>query len=170
MFETIDPVMIERYKDMARGEANLRGMSTMVHAKSIEKIVRRTNAKTLLDYGSGAGDQYSIGKLHEFWNCEVCQYDPAFEELNQKPNTTFDGVICNDVLEHIAEPQVTQVIAELYHYAEKFIFASVCCRLAKKSWEDGTNLHCTIQSMMWWERKFAEAAKPDILLLLVESP
>ena len=102
-------------------------------------------------------------------------YDPGVEGLRQKPAGTFDGVICNDVLEHVPEHLVREVIAELFDYAERFVWASVCCRPAKKWFDPETkerNLHVTLQPQKWWNARFLEAAgkKPGVKWSLVFNP
>lgn len=169
MVDTVDAAINAQYAAMAAGGMNLRGMSVLTHAKTIGKLIRNHAAHTLLDYGSGAGDAYNKGELHKRWGILPVLYDPAFPELSQKPSGRFDGVICNDVLEHVPEPLVDAVIADLFVYAGKFVFASVCCRPAKKHFPDGRNLHITVQPYRWWARRFKAAAPKGIQWLLLES-
>jgi hypothetical protein len=128
---------------------------------------------TLLDYGCGAGDAYKQPhRLHRHLGMrwfDVTLYDPAFPEHDEKPRGTFDGVICSDVLEHVPEDQVDALVATLFGHARRFVWASVCCRPAKKVFPDGTNLHCTIQPIDWWRAVFEKhsGGKPWVL---VESP
>lgn len=174
MRDTTDPELVARYAEMAAGGANLRGMSTLVHEEAIGELIRKTGARTILDYGCGAGDQYRVARLHERWGVGLpWLYDPAFPELAAKPAPElfrFDGVICNDVLEHVDELHVGALIAELFDYAERFVFASVCCREAKKIWPDGTNLHVCVRPMLWWRKRFEKARRKGVRLVLVESP
>jgi 2-polyprenyl-3-methyl-5-hydroxy-6-metoxy-1,4-benzoquinol methylase len=165
--------LIAQYRAIAAGGASLRGLSILQHAKQIGALVKQHEAKRLLDYGCGAGDAYrSPHKLHKQWGLQwfdVTLYDPAFERLDEKPYGKFDGVICSDVLEHVPEADVDAFIANLFTHAKKFVWASVCCRPAKKCFADGTNLHCTVQPFAWWQAKFEEQCE-GLPFVLVETP
>jgi hypothetical protein len=166
------------YRQMATEGKNFGGMSIMQHAKSIRKLVKRTNATTLLDYGSGAGGAYKETKFCRDigipWH-QVTLYDPAFAEHSKKPKEgkKFDGVLCSDVLEHIPEDEVQAFIQELFNYAKRFVWASVCCRPAGKTFPNGiTNLHVTLKNMDWWHERFREASATNLgaVYHLVETP
>ena len=140
------------------------------YEKPIRKLIARTESKTILDYGCGMGHAYTQQGLHKRWGVALpTLYDPAYEPYSIKPAGTFDGVICSDVLEHVPEKLVDAVIAELFDYADKFVWASVCCRPAKKLFPNGKNLHVTIQPFAWWQAKVTKASKGR-LHLLVETP
>jgi hypothetical protein len=140
------------------------------------KLVRSHGAKTLLDYGSGAGDAWKQPhRMHRELSMrwfDITLYDPAFPEHDEKPHGLFDGVLCSDVLEHIPEQDVDAVVAELFAHARMFVWASVCCRPAKKSFPDGTNLHCTLYPIEWWHALFERLAPRDrdVRWYLVETP
>jgi hypothetical protein len=165
---TIDPELNVKYAAMAAKGGNLRGLSLLLHEKPIRKLIRNTGSKSILDYGSGAGDAYTVKSLHKLWGVDKpVLYDPAFPSHSEKPEGQFDGVICNDVMEHVPEYLVEAVIDELFAYATRFVFASVCCRPAAKKFADGQNLHVTVKPFAWWQEKFKRKGP---LLLLVESP
>lgn len=154
--------LLKAYREMAALGGNFRGLSLLDNAKEISKIVRRHRSRTILDYGSGAGEAYrSPHEVHRQWllhRTNVKLYDPSFPKLN-KPiaaGAMFDGVICSDVLEHIPEPDVDDFVLKLFSHARHFVWASICCRLAKKTFPDGTNLHVTVHDMQWWRDTFAE--------------
>ena len=62
------------------------GISTMVFAEIIKKIIEKNKLKTLLDYGSGKGDRYfnqskfleqNYPPLKKFWNIDPILFDPG---------------------------------------------------------------------------------------------
>lgn len=172
------PDYLPMYREMAAGGDSFHGVSVVQHSRVIGKLINRVEAKTLLDFGCGRGDAYKQPhRLHRAWGLkwwDVTLYDPSFPEHDEKPaGRKFDGVICSDVLEHVPEDQVDAFIAELFSFATKFVWASVCCRPAKKCFP-GTeiNLHCTVRPAEWWDQKFHdEAAKhPGIVWHLTETP
>lgn len=167
--------LIPLYKQMAATGVQFRGLSILQHKDQIRDLVRKHQAKTLLDYGCGAGDAYrSPNKVHREWGLQwfnVTLYDPAFREHDERPFGKFGGVLCSDVLEHIREDEVPAFIARLFSHAERFVWASVCCRPAKKTFPDTEiNLHVTLQPMDWWREQFARAATPGVEWVLVETP
>jgi SAM-dependent methyltransferase len=165
--------LISLYRQMADDGTNFRGLSILQHRKQIAKLCREHQVRNLLDYGCGAGDAYrSPHKLHKEFGLrwfEVTLYDPAFIENADMPLGRFDGVLCSDVLEHVPEEDVDELIDALFHYARKFVWASVCCRQAKKTFPDGTNLHVTLRPIEWWRAAFERRAG-EVPFVLVETP
>ena len=176
--------LIKLYKQMAEDDANFRGLTILNHAKEIGALITKHKARSVLDYGCGAGDAYkSPHLLHRQWGLkwfEIELYDPAFQKHEEAPWGRFDGVVCSDVLEHIPEEDIDDTLGALFQYARKFVWASVCCRPAKKFFPDGvTNLHVTLKPMEWWEAKFETCGRATRLRLedgagvewtLVETP
>lgn len=170
MRETTDPDLIAFYAEGA-AKRNFKGLTILQHVESIEKVVRRTRAQTVLDYGSGQGKAWSRGLTDRLGLSSVTCYDPAVPRFAQKPEGRFDGVICCDVLEHIGEEHIDAVIEELFGYARKFVWASVCCRPAKKTLPDGRNAHVTIRPYAWWGCKFgSQGVRSHKAWTLIETP
>lgn len=128
------------------------GRSILRHKGKVRNIVNATKSSTILDYGSGKGWQYSKFKMDKFWNVSVDCYDPYVENFSILPNKTYDGVICTDVLEHIPEDKLNEVLSIIFSKATKFVFFCVHIKEAKKKFSDGSNVHVTIKSEEFWER------------------
>lgn len=143
------------------------GRSITPHVPKIADLVRQTGAKTLLDYGSGKGLQYRIDEVHKQWGgiLPTC-FDVGVIKFKQKPQGKFNGIICTDVMEHIAETDVQIVLDEIYDYVDPsqkgFVFFAICCRLAKKSFSNGKNLHLTVQPPNWWADKIVKYRRVDL--------
>ena len=143
------------------------------HRDLIRKIIRRFNARTLLDYGSGRGDAYSgADALHRFWGVARPElYDPAFPTHDTlPPRVRFDGVLCSDVLEHIHPEDVERVIDDLFGHAERFVWASVCTRRRRSVPERHEHAR-HVQPIEWWHERFTEAAAryPGVEWCLTET-
>lgn len=170
--------LIPFYREMASGGAQFRGLSLLQHKVQIGKLFKRHAVKTVLDFGAGAGDGYrSPNKVHHEWGLrriDVTLYDPAFKQHDHPPpeGRMFDAVLCSDVLEHVPEEETLAFIENLFKHARKIVWASVCCRPARKSFPDGTNLHVCIKPWQWWDDTFAEVGRryPDVIYALVETP
>lgn len=170
--------LVPLYREMAAGGAQFRGLSLLQSTKAIRKVVKEYGVQTVLDFGSGAGDAYrSPHKIHHEWGlrrASVFLHDPSFREHEALPpaGKLFDLVVCSDVLEHIPEAEVDTFINTLFGYARKVVWASVCCRPARKTFPGTeTNLHVTVQPLDWWAAKFANASEEHgVAGILVDSP
>lgn len=165
--------LVPLYKEMAASGTQFQGLSILAHKEQIGELIERHKAKSLFDFGCGRGDAYQYPHmLHRAWKVErPTLYDPAFEQHDQMPaeGVKFDGVICSDVLEHVPMADLQFVVDELFIRANKFVWASVCCRPAKKTFPDGRNLHVTIETFRWWQRFFQESSTGDVAWTLVET-
>ena len=142
------------------------GFSIKNYVDDIAKLVYATGAQSLLDYGSGKGYQYLAKRVHEQWGgiLPTC-YDVGVRQLSDRPVGTFDGVICTDVMEHIDEPDVDRILADIFSFAEKFVFLCISCRPAKKKMlPDGRNVHLTVRSPEWWNRKISALKHGDLVV------
>lgn len=172
--------LVPAYRELAKTATdNFGGTSILHHRESIRDLVRATGAKTMLDFGCGRGDAYrSPHKLHHYLGLPrsaVLLYDPAFASdgvfsTSTLPTGKFDLVVASDVMEHIPVEEVDEFVARLFSYAKLGVWASVCCRPAKKFFADGTNLHCTVKPFDWWNNVFARANQGAMAYVLVETP
>lgn len=146
-----------------------KGQSLPRHAVTIKTLIDKYGARTILDYGSGKGWQYtalqpkledgtSFPSIPAYWGVEVTCYDPGYEPYSRIPTGTFDGVISTDVLEHCPEDDIDWILAEMFGYATKFVFANVACYPAQKRLSSGENAHCTVRPKMWWLEALARAS------------
>lgn len=165
--------LIPLYREIALTGLALRGLSILRHTEGIAELVSRHRARTVLDYGCGAAEAYGAPhRLHRALGLDrsaVTLFDPAFEEHATLPSGQFDGVLCSDVLEHVPQDDLDEFVARLFVHARLFVWASVCCRQAKKVFPDGTNLHVTIQPIEWWQELFDRHAGA-VPWVLKESP
>jgi hypothetical protein len=178
--------MIALYRELhAKGERRLGlppeatypGVSLLPHIGHIKDLIVRTGARTILDYGCGKGLQYEPQKIAvpgegewdgviEYWDVdEVRCYDPCYEPYSKLPEGKFDGVVSTDVLEHCIEDDIPWIIAEMFSYADRFVFANVACYPALTTLPNGENAHCTVRPIGWWQEIFAAASRihPQVL-------
>lgn len=170
--------LLAQYREMHReGERHLGispeytfpGKSLPPQAPHIKRLIDLTGAKTILDYGSGKGQQYRPlpftdpgGTVHlgiaAWWGVEVRCYDPGYEPYAELPLGKFDGVISTDVLEHCPEEDMPWIVGELFGYARRFVFANVACFPARKRLPNGQNAHCTVRPLKWWRELIEKTA------------
>ncbi len=150
-------------------EKTFGGLSLRSHVSRIGDLVRRSGARTILDYGSGKADLYddcpgeapgSRYKAMKAWgDVRVTCYDPAYEPFAGPIEEKYDGVICTDVLEHIPEEDIAWFLDKLFRHARKFVYAVAACYPARKILPDGENAHCTVQAAEWWRDQMKAASQ-----------
>jgi hypothetical protein len=158
-------------------EQTFPGQSLPKEAARIKRLIKLTNAKTILDYGAGKGQQYWPLRIRDeeertdypdvrtFWGVtDIRCYDPAYTPFTELPIGKFDGVVCTDVLEHCPEEDIPWILDELFSFAVKFVYANVACFPARKRLPSGGNAHCTIKPAKWWEDQLSVPARvqPDL--------
>lgn len=144
---------------------NTRWFSGRIDLESVDAIatlVRETDAKRLLDFGSGKGYQYLADRVHDRWGgiLPVC-YDVGVEFLDHQPIGLFDGVICTDVMEHIYKDDIINTLDQIFGYLRldvpTFAYFNVSCNPSGKHFPGGGgSVHLTVKSVDWWERVFSE--------------
>jgi hypothetical protein len=151
-------------------EHTFAGTSLRPQMARIKRLVTLTGAGTILDYGCGKGTQYGPQKvvddagrewpgIIDYWDVdEVVCYDPAYAPYSMLPTGRFDGVICTDVLEHCPAEDIPWIVAEIFEFAARFVFANVACYPAAKRLPSGENAHCTIRPAAWWREILAAAS------------
>lgn len=154
-----DPEIIAHYRELSASGLHFRGLSLLPYEQEITRLIYQTGSRSLLDYGCGAGDQYKRHRLHEKWNItDLFLYDPGVATRCARPDRKFDFVICSDVMEHVPRELVDNVLRDIFSFAEKHVWLSICCRPAKKFFPDGRNLHLTLESSEWWNERVSVAA------------
>lgn len=111
----------------------------------------------ILDYGCGKGtisDNVS----------GVTNYDPAIPEYAEEPSAPYDLVLCVDVLEHVEEQHVDEVLDDLKAKMIVAGFFVISIRPACAKLPDGRNAHITVRPQEWWMRKL-KFRWPDVRIV-----
>jgi cyclopropane fatty-acyl-phospholipid synthase-like methyltransferase len=161
------------YRALHRSDKVFRGHSIKAALPTICSLVRMYKPRSLLDYGCGKGRQYTEDKVHEQWGGLMpTLYDVGVDEFSAKPAGPFDGLICTDVLEHIAEEDLHDVLADIFSYLPKrddggtsFVALYIACRPAKKKrLPDGRNVHLTVKPPSWWTATIAQHSQQHVAM------
>lgn len=137
----------------------------------IVQLVKFADPDRILDYGSGKGYQYLNRRIHDQWGgmLPYC-YDPGVIQISKRPEGTFAGIICTDVLEHIDPDDVETILADIFgflHPAGRPVFAyfHISTRPAGKTFKDtNENIHLTVRPPKWWDAKLASFARADLAI------
>jgi hypothetical protein len=146
----------------------------------IADLMAETKAPDLLDYGSGAGRQYLWYRVQAAWGGLLpLMYDPGIPHMDKLPDKPVHGVICTDVLEHVAECDVDPVLEEIWctladDGTPTFVYLHIATYPAKKTFRDGRNVHLTVQPSYWWQRRviaqIKRSSKTPIVRCTYELP
>lgn len=146
---------------------------------TIESYIQSVNKSiTILDYGCGKGTMpwrgiktYPNGVWGHFkQNVQaIWLYDPCNPPLSERPpeGLQFDVVGAADVLEHVPEEAVPDVIKDIDHFTKPsgLIILSTCGIPALKSFDDGENLHCTLKDAKWWANMVIKHTKKQFTII-----
>jgi hypothetical protein len=129
------------------------GYSLQTHLPDILNIVNNSNIKSILDFGCG---QASLWKHHDLYRLfrldksECDLYDPSISEYSILKKKPYDMVLCIDVLEHIPEHLLKEVLHQIFSRTKKLAYLSISTRPASKQLIDGSNAHATVKPRKWW--------------------
>ncbi len=139
----VDEYLVAQYAQLHQGKYGQSGMKFAEHANV---LVGELGARSVLDYGCGQSD---LGRFLDQDYVEFVRYDPSIPEIATLPDRKFDLVMNTDVLEHIPESDVDDVIASIAGCSQR-VFFNISCRPAKVLLPDGQNAHLTILSPEQW--------------------
>lgn len=105
---------------------------------------------SVLDYGCGKGSLSNT--LWDRYQIKVHNYDPCKEEFSERPSgLVFDGIICNDVLEHVEPELLDNVLQDIRSFGVKAFHFEIGLTKSNKTLADGRNNHLIVQPSSWWK-------------------
>lgn len=129
------------------------GSTAYKHAADVRDFAEQLQAKTILDYGCGAG---TLGSASEMQKFDVIGYDPAVKGKEVLPEVSFDVVACIDVMEHVEESYVTDVLEQIYSKAQSGVYLLISLVPAKHILPNGENAHITLYPAHEWFERLTE--------------
>jgi hypothetical protein len=143
---------VDLYRALHTAEASY-GTTANELTPYILPFAREVNPRRILDYGCGKSQ--ICRELAGQVGAEAVLYDPAISALSAKPDAPCDFAINNDVLEHIPEDQLDDIIADIKSLAPKAVF-TISVALADAILENGENAHCTVRTPEWWQARLTK--------------
>ena len=140
--------LIDQYKQIHATRKY--GDTSIKNLRYLRPQVKLLKPTTILDYGCGQSKLVDV--LGVSCEASVLRYDPAIPEFDNKPEagSKFDLLINVDVLEHVPESQLNNVVGEMASYSKNAIIV-IDTRPAEAVLANGENAHCTLKSHAWWE-------------------
>ncbi|WP_127088467.1 hypothetical protein [Aquabacter cavernae] len=128
------------------------GTASLGYGKKVKELLEQINGTSLSDYGAGKCRLLEALKNVGVENIEYYPYDPVFPEYG--PPRSADLVCCIDVLEHIEEEYIDDVINDLKKITTNYGLFSIATGPARKKLSDGRNAHLIQKKTSWWLPKF----------------
>jgi hypothetical protein len=125
------------------------GKSFKLHYPYVAAILNYLNAQSVIDYGCGKNSITDRLLAEGLQKAE--KYDPAIAGIDTLPGGTFDCLLNTDVLEHIPEDELPQILENFRNLSSTAI---IIPHLEKASaiLPNGENAHCTLKSPAEWKK------------------
>lgn len=107
---------------------------------------------TVLEYGCGQSKLCEMLALEEI---EWIRYDPAIPEYSKITIDRSDFVVNTDVMEHIPEEDVNEVLEHIKSLTDN-VFFNISTRPANQVLPNGENAHCTVWPDEKWLQKISQ--------------
>ena len=158
------PLISESYREQQEklheglvidGKPVIYGGAAALYAPIVAQIINRMEPTHVLDYGCGKNlvlphALKERGLKHKF---KYQAYDPAVPRFAGDP-VPAEMVVCIDVLEHVEEDCIDDVLDHLMGLTEALGFFTVDFGPAKKTLPDGRNAHILQRPPEWWLPRF----------------
>jgi Methyltransferase domain len=147
--------LIESYAELHATE--LYGATSLKNLRLIRPEIKLLHPQSIIDYG--CGQSMLIDRLDLGYPLRLERYDPAIPAFAEKPKLKADLLINIDVLEHIEESDLDDVLAEMRALCRDALII-VDTAPAKRVLADGRNLHVTLKPHDWWRTRIARHFGP----------
>ena len=143
--------LIEAYAEIHATQAY--GNTSLKSLRLIRPEIKLLKPESLIDYG--CGQSMLVDRLDLGYPLALHRYDPAIPAFAEKPKVKADLLINIDVLEHIEESDLDEVLADMRSMCRDALII-VDTAPAKRVLSDGRNLHVTLKSHDWWRERIAK--------------
>ena len=149
--------LTEATKFHSVNKSNWIGEALAEYKHNVFNLIKENNIKTILDYGCGKAKFHSILFNNKKvpgspMGIDITPYDPAVPEFANKPIGQYDLVLCVDVMEHVQEDKVEEVLKDIFTFSNR-VFLTITCYAATQVLLNGKNAHYTIKEPDWWKEK-----------------
>ena len=139
--------LIDQYKQIHATRTY--GDTSIKNLRYLRPQVKLLAPKTILDFGCGRSKL--VDALGAAVGAQTTRHDPAIPEFSAEPNGKFDLLTNIDVLEHVPEENLDQVVGKMASLCHNAIIV-IDTRPAEAVLPNGENAHCTLRTHDWWEQ------------------
>ena len=122
------------------------------HSPQVIELINEYECTTWIDYG--CGNESLRANLNDLKvRIAYIGYDPSRLGKHRIPTTPADLVTCIDVMEHVEEDRVPNVLRNIRELTKTVAYFLISSRKAVHMLPDGTNAHLTLKPAGWWEKQ-----------------
>lgn len=129
------------------------GDTSIKNLRYLRPQVRMLNPKSILDFGCGQSKLLDV--LCKVVGATGTRYDPAIPEFSEIPSRTHDLLTNIDVLEHVPEDHLDELIGQMASLCGNAIIV-IDTTEAEKTLPNGENAHCTVRPHEWWHKTLSK--------------
>ena len=160
MRNRISKQYLEEQKKLHQSNKNY-GTASLSHVQTIKNLMQEAKFTSISDYGAGKKNlQKGLINLG-YNNFDYFPYDPVFPEYG--PAKKAELVCCIDVMEHIEEEYLDEILIEISQITMKLCYFSIATVPAKKILSDGRNAHIIQKPSRWWLLKLCRLFNIEFL-------
>lgn len=128
------------------------------HVDAVRALIEKFSPTTILDYGCG---REALGRA--LAPIRVSGYDPGIAGKDKMPKPC-ELVVCTDVLEHVEESNLDNVLAHLVALTAKALYLVIATRPANATLPDGRNAHLIVAGADYWIAKLRALPFKDMIV------
>lgn len=133
-------------------DARVYGTSSVKYIRHLRPEIAILRPRSILDYG--CGQSIFLDCLDLGYEVELLRYDPAIPAYAKLPEKKADLLVSIDVLEHIEEEDLDQVMTEMRASARHALIV-IDTRPANHMLPDGRNAHVSLHPHDWWRERLS---------------
>lgn len=139
----VDEELIKNYQKIHASKDY--GFTSVIYKEHIQACINELKPKSILEFG--CGQSILISSL--IYDEKYYRYDPAIPEFSVIPTDKADFIINTDVLEHIPEKDLGDILGRMRSISE-YVFFNIATNYAKEVLPNGENAHCTVWQGDQW--------------------
>ncbi len=150
MIQTISKEYLDLQSDLHKNPHY--GVASLAYAPIVKQVFKSIGALSISDYGAGKCNLKVGLEQQGITGFDYFPYDPVFPGYGDPK--AADLVCCIDVLEHVEEEFLLNVMEDLVKITRRVGFFTIATGPAQKVLADGRNAHLIQKPSSWWLPKF----------------
>lgn len=147
--------LIDYYRDTHA--KRVYGTSSVKYLRFLRPEIQLKAPQSILDYGCGQSLFLDLLELGP--EVGLYRYDPAIPEFSKRPTSRVDLLVNIDVLEHVEESNLDEVLDGMRAACRDAIII-VDTAPARHKLPDGRNAHVCVRPHDWWDRRIGRHFGP----------